>query len=176
MFAHRQSFEDAGFLRRYSHRALGPLRLGDDIHPKHADRSRRGPKFGRQLSEKSCFARTVRADDRHDFATPHFKTDTSIRLSAVTVNFDKVAHLHGNLARWRGRESSVLYFNMRQAFNRGSQIKCPSLTQLKKVERSADGRQRVVAIGGNFIRTANLAAFAKVPHLRRLPDDLSHFM
>src|SRR5438309_11670046 len=119
-----------------------PHRLCDAILHKHAERSLRGPKFVRQLSEKSCFARTVRSDDRHDLATPHFKTDTSIRLSAVTVNFDKVAHLHGNLARWRRRESSVLYFNMRQAFNRGSQLKCPSLTQLKKVERAADGRER----------------------------------
>src|SRR5260370_35808507 len=27
----------------------------------------------------------------------------------------------------------------------------------------------------NFVGAANLAAFAEVPHLRRLPDDLSHF-
>ena len=49
------------------------------------------------------------------------------------------------------------------------------LTQLKKVEPPADGRERAVTIRRNFVGAANLAAFAEVPHLWRLLDDLSHF-
>src|SRR5882724_7960248 len=122
MFAHRQPFEGAGFLRSYSHRPLGPLRFGNDIHAKHADRACGWAELGCELPQEGRLTSAVRTDNSHHFSTPNFKTDTPVGLCAVPVNFDQVAHAHSNLDRWRVRERPAVYFNMRQAFDRGSQI------------------------------------------------------